>query len=275
MTDGSPGATVFPVAATEPRAIAGVQGSMDRVVSIGGAQIHARVAGSGAPTVVFEAGACEGSEVWRAVEPAIAERATTVLYDRRGTGRSAPVDRPRRLSELVDELEVVLDTLRPPRPLLLVGHSLGGLLVRLLAARRPGDVAGLVLVDPFHEDMTRRFAARLSPRAMEELRAGNPTDREGFELEQEVEVLPPVPPHGDAPLIVLSGQERNEVPASVPGEIAAEITSALHAIAPALQRQLAERAAHGRQVSVEGAGHHIHRQRPDAVIDAILSLLRR
>ena len=39
-----------------------------------------------------------------------------------------------------------------PAPYLLVGHSLGGFYARHYAHRFPGEVAGLVLLDPAHED---------------------------------------------------------------------------------------------------------------------------
>ncbi|MGY5125378.1 alpha/beta fold hydrolase [Streptomyces nigrescens] len=50
----------------------------------------------------------------------------------------------------------LLVTAAVPGPYLLVGHSLGGAYARHYARRFPGDVAGLLLLDPFHEDMAVR-----------------------------------------------------------------------------------------------------------------------
>lgn len=78
------------------------------------------------------------------------------LYDRAGLGWSDPGPRPRTAGRIADELHELLQAVGVPRPYLLVGHSLGGLVVRLHAARHPDQVAGAVLVDPTPEDHQRR-----------------------------------------------------------------------------------------------------------------------
>jgi len=59
------------------------------------------------------------------------------------------------------ERHELLVSAKVPGPLVLVGHSIGGLLVRLYAERYPPDVVGLVLVDPTHES-SRLFNLRLN-----------------------------------------------------------------------------------------------------------------
>jgi pimeloyl-ACP methyl ester carboxylesterase len=51
----------------------------------------------------------------------------------------------------VFELHNLLETAKIPGPYVLVGHSIGGLIVRLYTQRHPNDVMGVVLVDPTHE----------------------------------------------------------------------------------------------------------------------------
>ena len=63
----------------------------------------------------------------------------------------ASVDLPRRSAEVIDELRALLTVADVPAPYL-VGHSLGGLYARHYAQRYPGEVSGLVLLDPAHED---------------------------------------------------------------------------------------------------------------------------
>jgi pimeloyl-ACP methyl ester carboxylesterase len=75
-----------------------------------------------------------------------------VIYDRAGTGWSQHVDLPRKSAEVIDELRALLTAADVPAPYLLVGHSLGGLYARHYAQRYPGEVSGLVLLDPAHED---------------------------------------------------------------------------------------------------------------------------
>jgi pimeloyl-ACP methyl ester carboxylesterase len=53
----------------------------------------------------------------------------------------------------MDEMQAVHAALGLHTRYILVGHSIGGMYARLYAANRPGDLGGLILVDPTHEDM--------------------------------------------------------------------------------------------------------------------------
>lgn len=119
-----------------------------RRIEINGTPLHVLVTGRGAPTVVFEAGIAASSASWRPVQEAIAQITTTVAYDRAGLAWSARAARGLTPSEMIDSLHVLLARAAPPPPYVLVGHSFGALLVRLYADRWPGEVAGLVLIDP-------------------------------------------------------------------------------------------------------------------------------
>ncbi|WP_019203014.1 alpha/beta fold hydrolase [Tsukamurella sp. 1534] len=105
----------------------------------------------GSPIVVFEAGAAASRSTWAAVQPGVAEFATAVAYDRSGLGRSAPDPVGRTLDRMADDLNDLLDGLADDARFVLVGHSAGGPIVRLAAARRPHRIAGLVLVDATDE----------------------------------------------------------------------------------------------------------------------------
>src|SRR5688572_12080884 len=106
----------------------------------GGRRLMLHHAGSGQPAVVFEAGGGGFGLV--------THRTTSVLYDRAGSGWSDAVSRPRRTTEIVTDLHEGLRVARIDGPYVLVGHSLGGLLVRAFAQHFPDEVAGLVLIDP-------------------------------------------------------------------------------------------------------------------------------
>jgi pimeloyl-ACP methyl ester carboxylesterase len=115
-----------------------------------GRSLHVEVAGRGEPTVVLEAGMGASRHMWGAVAPAVAERVRTVTYDRSGLGRSPADEATRGLDRLADDLIDVLGHLGTG-PLVLVGHSWGGPIVRVAAARAPERIAGIVLVDPSDE----------------------------------------------------------------------------------------------------------------------------
>ena len=122
-----------------------------------GRRLHYRIKGSGGPTVVFESGMGLSGSVWGLVQPAVAERATTVVYDRAGTGRSDDAPAPRNLARAVADLAALLRALPDCRPLVLVGHSWGGPIIRTLAAGGEFAVHGLVLVDQSDENAPQYF----------------------------------------------------------------------------------------------------------------------
>jgi len=108
-------------------------------------------AGAGGPAVVFDAGLAEpGTLAWAGVLPGVAEHTRVIAYDRAGVGASDPVS-PLTVEGEVADLAALLSQAGQGR-CVLVGHSWGGLLAQLLAFSHPDLVAGLVLVDPAHEE---------------------------------------------------------------------------------------------------------------------------
>lgn len=122
-----------------------------------GRKLHYRARGTGSPTVVFESGMGYSGSIWGLVQPDVAVRATTVVYDRAGTGRSDDDSAPRSLARIVDDLSQLLRTLEGP--FVLVGSSWGGPIIRSLAAGGEFDVHGLVLVDQSDENADEFFTA--------------------------------------------------------------------------------------------------------------------
>jgi pimeloyl-ACP methyl ester carboxylesterase len=118
------------------------------LVDVGGHRLHLLALGSGAPVVVFDAALGGSSISWTFVQPPVAEFARAVAYDRAGFGWSDAGPLPRTAGRAADELRALLARAGEPAPFLLVGHSFGGLVMRIFAARYRDDVAGLVLVDP-------------------------------------------------------------------------------------------------------------------------------
>jgi pimeloyl-ACP methyl ester carboxylesterase len=129
--------------------------------------------GGGDATVLFDAGGSDWSAIWALVQPAVARQAKACAYDRAGLGHSDPARGPRTPVAIADDLHALISAAGLKRPLILVGHSLGGFNVKLHAALYPEDVAGLVLVDPSEErtwDRTRaaiqsKYGYRLAARS--------------------------------------------------------------------------------------------------------------
>jgi pimeloyl-ACP methyl ester carboxylesterase len=122
------------------------------LIDIGGLKLHIHRTGTGAPTVVLES-ALGGSYIsWALVQPELARLTHVVSYDRAGFGWSDEGPRPRTAGRVADELRRLLDRAGVAPPFVLVGHSFGGFVMRIFAARHPADVAGIVLVDPAHPE---------------------------------------------------------------------------------------------------------------------------
>jgi pimeloyl-ACP methyl ester carboxylesterase len=125
-------------------------------VDVGGHELRMFISGQGGPAVVFEAGGSPANggplEAWERVQPAVSKFATAVSYDRAGIGWSDPGPKPRDARKVARELHTALQNAHVPPPYILVGHSFGGPLSRVYADLYPGEVAGLVLIDPTTEE---------------------------------------------------------------------------------------------------------------------------
>ena len=133
------------------------------LVDVGGRKIILFCMGEGATTVLFDAGGSDWSVIWALVQPAIARNARACTYDRAGLGYSDADPGPRTPFAIAEDLDGLLRAAKLPRPLVLVGHSLGGFNMKLYAALHPEDVAGLVLIDPSEErdsDRSRDFITK-------------------------------------------------------------------------------------------------------------------
>jgi len=127
------------------------------LIDVGGYRLEARVKGSGNPTVVFETGFTGGIPLYWKLQDRIAEHTRTLLYERAGLGRSDPGPQPRTAEQMARALPSLLAALAIQTPVVLVGHSAGGLFMRVFAHDYPADVAALVFIDPATEGSYERM----------------------------------------------------------------------------------------------------------------------
>jgi pimeloyl-ACP methyl ester carboxylesterase len=128
-----------------------------QLVDVGGYKMHINCTGQGSPTVILAGGSLEYSLFWALVQPEVAGFTRACSYDRAGYGWSESSPRPRTATIMVEELHTLLTNGKIEGPYVLVGHSLGGMMMRVYAQKYPDEVAGLVLVDSLHEEQISRL----------------------------------------------------------------------------------------------------------------------
>lgn len=127
------------------------------LIDIGGRRLHIIRSGTADPVVLVLPSLATAALEWVRVQRLLAEQtdATIIAVDRGGIGWSDPAPWPRTPATMADELDRLITALGPTEPVILAGHSVGGLIARLFAARHPERVARLILVDSTHEDYDR------------------------------------------------------------------------------------------------------------------------
>ena len=156
-----------------------LRGTPHMVTTDDGVDLYVEVDEAPAPvTVVFTHGYALNQDSWHFQRRDLAGRARLVFWDQRSHGRSmrAP-DGGITFERLGRDLGEVLDAIVPRRPVVLAGHSMGGMTILALAAQRPelfGDrVVGVALIATSARDLVAvslglpgplgRVAHRLAP----------------------------------------------------------------------------------------------------------------
>lgn len=118
-----------------------------QMVDVAGRRMHARIRRNGAPTIVLEAGLACGAETWCALFDDVARHGTTIAYDRNGLMYSECAREDCRIDAALQDLHGLLAAVQAPKPYIVVGHSLGGVIARHYAATVPDDVAAMLLIE--------------------------------------------------------------------------------------------------------------------------------
>ncbi len=102
------------------------------------------------PTIVIEAGCGVSSAMYRRIQQGLAKYTKVIAYDRAGLGKSEGNGKSKDACTIVDQFHCLLTALGVKGPVLLVGHSIAGLYLRVYAKKYPDNVVGLAFLDPSH-----------------------------------------------------------------------------------------------------------------------------
>jgi pimeloyl-ACP methyl ester carboxylesterase len=212
-------------------------------------------------TIIFESGYGCTCDYWNPIKEEISTFAQFFIYDRSGLGKSEQDARSKDSNHSVENLHILLQNANIKPPYVLVGHSIGGANVRLYASKYPEEVAAIILLDSCHEDQNKI----MPPLFTEEMRSiyFSQFSVEGSigDIEKSFEQISQVPSLGDAPLIVVS--------AGLQSYHTAESFAAWNLF----QRDLTRLSKNSKHIIVEGAGHLLHVDQPQVIINIIKAAL--
>ena len=237
------------------------------MIDVGGYRLHINCAGNpidGSPTVVMDAGGYDSSESWNKVQPEIAKFARVCVYDRAGLGKSERRPSPSYPSQEVGkDLHTLLVNAHIAAPFVLVGHSFGGMNVRLYASQHPQEVVGMVLVDSVHEDEMDRWVAMMPPEIKQQV---IDSDMKGLLAKLAISEgqVRAAHWHSDIPLVVLTHGVVNPGDYGIPSMAAKG-----EALRLEMQEALARLSSRSKHIIAEKSGHYIQRDQPELVIDYV------
>jgi pimeloyl-ACP methyl ester carboxylesterase len=257
---------------------------------VGKHHLHLYCIGSGTPTVVMDSGLGGTFLDWALVQPEVSKYTRVCTYDRAGYGWSDSGPLPRSSLRIASELRVLLRAAEVPGPYVLVGHSFGGYNMRLFAGLFPRDTAALILVDAAHEEQIDRFRngprMNVAPRGQfvvfspPSVPAELPEDMhplahtlissrsarsalrsELAAFERSAMQVAQASKHLDVPLVVVTRGKR-VWPRSERGDLMEQVWREM-------QDNLASRSDRVVHMIAEHAGHYVHLEQPEVVLNAI------
>lgn len=245
-----------------------------RLVAIGGGRsLFLDCMGSGSPAVVLEAGFGGDTFNWKHVQPQLARTTQTCAYDRAGLGNSVALRGVHDARAEVSDLQRLLVSAHIASPFVIVGHSYGGLLARLLATAHPDEIAGLVLVDAMGRDQTRRQLALWPPTQARALRRTVADSvRDGVDVAAGEALARRIRTLGDIPLaVVTAGTHDNEW-----GDAPARLARALDRQWATMQDELAALSTDHVHVVARRSDHFVQgiEGQPGVVIGAVEAVVR-
>ena len=223
-----------------------------------GRQLYLNCEGEGSPTVVMEAGGAGHSESWRFVQPDVTKFTRVCAYDRSGTGRSSSTPPHVTIQAIATELHALLAAAGVHSPYVLVGHSLGGIIVRQFAAQYTDEIVGMVMVDSSGSDPRARIQAVFTP---EEWQLYGSTSHDAdFVFPEGADLLGP--DLADIPLVVLSaGIVRSDVPP--------DVAERLYDVRLEMQRELLSLSSNSAHIIAQDSDHAIPLNQPALIVAAI------
>jgi len=271
-------------------------GSSAGLVDIGsGRKMYLKCTGKGSPTVVLVGGLRASAEDWSISDKSqptvfaeIGKITRVCACDRPGTpvgekpSRSDAVPQPTTAKDAVTDLHALLTAAGEAGPYVIVGHSYGGLIVRLYASAHPKEVSGLVLVDALSEGLQDAetpeqwtIQRKLIEGDVRESVALYPA-LERVNVDRSCDQIRAAPALDPMPIVVLSAdrpwgpQVRSMIAAGkLPTDVPPDFGYVVDTAQKKAQERLAKLVPNEKHITNTNSGHEIHKEQPQLVVDAI------
>lgn len=240
-----------------------------KTLDVDGASVNVSCSGAPAderPVIVLMAGMGDGLDTMADLQETLSEGDRVCSYDRLGEGESDQPEGTQSIADVGETLTAVLDDVSPDGPVVLAGHSLGGLIAARYAPDHTDRVHGLVLLDA------------TSPTMLDDITEVIPESAtgEGAEVrEQNIAVFEGENPEG----IVIDSDPQVRSAGDIPTEIIqhgvpylgeiAEYGDDLERVWAEGQEQWAAVSDNSELSTAEEAGHYIHVDQPEIAVEAI------
>ncbi len=278
---------------------------------VGGHKLHYYKKGEDSPTVVFESAFDPAGHLqWFNLQQEISKFATTISYDRGGLLWSERGNNPKTGKAMAEELHALLEKSGVSKPYILVGHSLGGIILRNFISKYQQDVAGVIFVDskcPNEEDYMSdelytkvnqglpsgflKFANSVGlARLM--FKGAFPDEEEynylntlmpallyksAYGVLEEQDQMPflykeanKITSFGDIPLYVLSATDSDRFDKMITDE---KLKNELIDALAEMQKDLLKLSTDSEQILVPNSSHYINEDQPKVIIEAIKNMI--
>ncbi|PFM75247.1 alpha/beta hydrolase [Bacillus sp. AFS077874] len=234
-------------------------------LDIGGIELYYEYFGknTGNPTIIFESGYGCPLTYWNSIREEVSNLTNVFMYNRSGIMNSTKDERHRHSQQNIENLRILLRKANIMPPYVFVGHSFGGINVRLYASSYPEEVVGVILLDPSHEDQHKKMVHLFKKEVQEDYYKGFEDKKSLSDFEESFEQVRCSEFPNNIPLTVLTGgKQPHHSPESM-------------SVWMEFQQNIAKLSKNSKHLILEDCGHAVHIDQPEIVTREIQNMLEK